>query len=289
MGYITETSTVCGCNCLFGEETRHPLVGVVSADGQDEVFRCSDCYSVMMASFPDGSRHLGRMRCDFSYATMQFRRPGKTVSTKNADKAAILLFHPAIISCTPLGLAFGRHTFFGYAGDEALHLSFHEAETAQRCIDGVKSELRHGVDEFSKTLICNHIETLLNYSERFYARQFITRHEVNTALISRIDKAIDEYMAAGRAATGTMPTAQDMAPGLKVSAAYLDDLLRHETGKHTADYVSLHRIKTAKTMLMDHGLTTAEISAALGFCSESCFNAFFKKITGHEPEEYRKT
>ena len=86
-----------------------------------------------------------------------------------------------------------------------------------------------------------------------------------------------------------MPTAQDMAPGLKVSAAYLDDLLRHETGKHTADYVSLHRIKTAKTMLMDHGLTTAEISAALGFCSESCFNAFFKKITGHEPEEYRKT
>lgn len=288
MERIADTSTICGCNRLFAEETLHPLVSVIDAGGRAEKFVCDNCYSAVLSPLTDAGCASGHTTCDFSHATITFRRPGKTVSIPCATDAVVVVFHPDIIRCTPLGQAIGEYTFFDYADNEALFMSLREAQTAKRCFEGIKNELRHGIDKYSKRLICNHIELLLNYSKRFYTRQFITRRDSNIELIARIDTAIRRYFEAGRAAGGIMPAAQYIARELGVSAAYLDDTLHHETGKHTADYVSLWRIKTAKVMLMNKNLSAAGISASLGFCSEACFRTIFKKITGCEPDEYRK-
>ena len=155
-----------------------------------------------------------------------------------------------------------------------------------RCLGCVDDELRWGVDVYSKDIICNIIELLLNYCRRFYERQFVTRHNANVDAIAALDSVIDRAFTSGEVARRGLPTAGRLAPGLGMSADYLNDMLKSETGKAVGDYVQLRRISLAKQMLLAGRNTVGEISALLGFCTERCFATVFKKITGCAPEEF---
>ena len=84
-----------------------------------------------------------------------------------------------------------------------------------------------------------------------------------------------------------MLTACRIAPELKMSAEYLNDMMKHETGKSVSEYIQLRRILMAKELLLSTDMTAGDIASMLGFCAESCFNTVFKKITGCTPYEYR--
>lgn len=62
----------------------------------------------------------------------------------------------------------------------------------------IEKELQHAIDCHSKTLISRYIELLLDYCSRFYDRQFITRNEVNKAILNKMDIALDDYIQSGR-------------------------------------------------------------------------------------------
>lgn len=72
-----------------------------------------------------------------------------------------------------------------------------------------------------------------------------------------------------------------------MSAAYLDDMLKNETGKTVSQYVQLRRMLAAKQMLLGTDMTVDKIADMLGFCTGRCFSTVFSKATGLTPEEYR--
>lgn len=282
------TLSVCRCNRLFEEETLHPLASVIKLQKPcSEKQICPNCYAVTFAEYKANEFKYGRKPYDYSDATMLFSAPGKPIDTDICRDGALLLFHPDLIRCTCLGQKINDYTYFLYKANEALHLSCREKECIQHCINDIDKELNWGVDRFTKTLINNKIETLLNYSLRFYNRQFITRHDANSKSIKKITNLLDEYLLSGKASSGIMPTAHCFAPKMSMSAAYLDDMLQHETGKDTVDYVNMRRIILAKAQLMDTRKSVTEIADTLGFCNATCFSSLFKKITGCEPECYR--
>ena len=84
-----------------------------------------------------------------------------------------------------------------------------------------------------------------------------------------------------------MPTTARMAARLGMSAGYLDDMLKNETGKSVAEHVQLRRLQTAKELLVGSAMPVGDISSLLGFCTEQCFATVFRKATGCTPEEYR--
>lgn len=288
MRHICDTTNyVCECNRAFDKETRHPQVSLIDMSGKSSCRNmATDCYAVKVVSDGCTAGKCGQHYYDFSEATMTFATPASEIDLRQCG-GRILIFHPDIIRCTPLGMRIKDFSFFKYHTDEALHLSCCELKVIGRCLDGIDCELKWGVDEYSKAIISNCIELLLNYCQRFYTRQFITRHEANTAAIKTVDGIIDSFLRSGKAATQSMLTACRIAPELKMSAEYLNDMMKHETGKSVSEYIQLRRILMAKELLLSTDMAAGDIASTLGFCAESCFNTVFKKITGCTPYEYR--
>lgn len=288
MHHICDTKNyVCECNRAFDKETRHPQVSLIDMSGKSSCRNmATNCYTVKVVRDSGGDGIYGRCYYDFSEASMTFAVPATEIDLRQCG-GKILIFHPDIIKCTPLGMRIKDFSFFKYHTDEALHLSCCELKVIGRCLDSIDCELKWGVDEYSKAIISNSIELLLNYCQRFYTRQFITRHETNTAAIKTVDGIIDGFLRSGKAATQSMLTACRIAPELKMSAEYLNDMMKHETGKSVSEYIQLRRILMAKELLLSTDMTAGDIASMLGFCAESCFNTVFKKITGCTPYEYR--
>lgn len=52
------------------------------------------------------------------------------------------------------------------------------------------------------------IETLLNYSERFYQRQFITRKITNHKILDRLEDILEDYFKSDDLSTKGQPSVQ---------------------------------------------------------------------------------
>lgn len=86
----------------------------------------------------------------------------------------------------------------------------------------------------------------------------------------------------------SIQSCQDVADYCYVSEAYLNRLFKKYTGSSLLHYIHLVKIDKAQKLLHNDSLTLAEISNSLGFSSEFYFNAFFKRISGTSPGNYRK-
>jgi len=74
----------------------------------------------------------------------------------------------------PLAKKIKQYGFFSYSVNEALHLSDDEKAIVISIFKIIEDELKSRIDDFSQDVIISQIELLLNYSNRFYKRQFIT-------------------------------------------------------------------------------------------------------------------
>lgn len=285
--------TVCSCNRLFNEKTLHPLVSIIdfSNKKKDEDIKLG-CYAVMLLTHPSDNNIFGKEKYDFSEATLVFHAPDKTIdircSSWQPKEGLLLVFHPDLICGTPLGQKIKDYTFFKYKGKESLHLSARELNFIKREFEDIQTELDWGIDKFSQMLICNNIELLLNHCCRFYNRQFITRHDACEEVIKKLTQSIDNYLKSEKADDSNMPCPCYFSRQFGMSSAYMNDLLRHETGKNFNDYISLRRIDIAKQLLIGTNRTEQEIAKDLGFCTAGRFRQLFMKLTGLTPEDYRK-
>ncbi len=283
----TTVNCVCQCNRAFHAETLHPLVSLIDMSSPCERGRVkTDCYAVVFRHNAGDGAKYGLRPCDFTDGTLLFVTPSKEIDLATAD-GKMLVFHPSLTECTPLGLRLKEYSFFKYRQDESLHISCCEEKVIKRCLGCISDELCWGVDDYSKDIISNAIDLLLGYCRRFYRRQFITRHELNADALNALDGAIDGYFKSGRAAICGLPTASRLAARLRMSAEYMNDMLKSETGKTTAEYIQLRRMSLAKQLLLGTGMTVGGIAGLLGFSTEGCFATVFRRVTGCTPEEYR--
>ncbi len=84
-----------------------------------------------------------------------------------------------------------------------------------------------------------------------------------------------------------MPTVRYLAEQVHLSAGYLSDLLKKETGKNAQDYIHFHLIEEAKNVLLSTNKSVGEIAYSLGFEYPQYFNKLFKQKTGKTPVEFR--
>ena len=75
---------------------------------------------------------------------------------------------------------------------------------------------------------------------------------------------------------------------LALSARYLSDLLKQETGKTALDHIHIALVNEAKNILMSTDNTVAETAYQLGFENPPYFSRLFKKEIGLTPTEYRE-
>lgn len=80
-----------------------------------------------------------------------------------------------------------------------------------------------------------------------------------------------------------------VAESTKVTSSYLSTLFTRYENCGFVDYLNQFRIERAKMFLGDYGLKTYEVAYKVGFRDEKYFSKVFKKVTGMNPSEYRKT
>jgi AraC-like DNA-binding protein len=186
-----------------------------------------------------------------------------------------------------LGKKISQYTFFSYDVHEALHLSEEEKHSMTGIVGKIREEYSKNIDVYTQDLVVSHLELLLNYANRFYGRQFITRKAHNSDLISRFEKGLNEYFDLDKPQLHGLPTVKQCAKDLGMSPDYLSDMLKQETGKNAQEHIHYLLIDRAKTQLLGTSHTVSEIAFSLGFEYPQYFSKLFKKRTGMTPAEFR--
>ena len=142
-------------------------------------------------------------------------------------------------------------------------------------------------DAFSQEIAVTQLTGLLNYAERFYRRQFVTRKKDSHALIARLEAFVNGYLQGGNPARRGSPSVQEVARALNVSPGYLSETVRLLTGRGTQVYLHDRLIEHAKTGLATGERSVSEVGYALGFQHPQSFSKFFRAKTGQPPSAFR--
>ena len=283
-------------------EVLHPLVSLLDFSKitpqqyiEADIFSFGFYYIAFKES-KCGDLKYGCNYYDYQEGTLIFIAPNQIIQSENRDltestepKGKALLFHPDLLRGTMLGRNMKKYSFFSYNVNEALHISEQERIIIMDCFRNIDYELQHGMDNHSKSLIVSNIEMFLNYCQRFYERQFITRSHVNNDTLSRFEQVLDDYFNSGLSKEYGLPTVKYCADKLYYSASYLSDMLRKETGKSAMEHIQLNFTEVAKEKLFDRSKSISEIAYELGFEYPQYFSRLFKKQVGMTPNEFRAT
>ena len=248
-------------------------------------------YNISYKEKIQGRLKYGQNYYDFEEGSLVFTAPGQVLAIAHDTeyKGKTLLFHPDFIRNYPLGQHIKKYGFFSYAIHEALHLSEKERAVIEGIFSNMNTELHANIDDFSQDIIVSQIELLLNYSNRFYKRQFLTRKAVNNDLLAKLDELLNDYFNDETALMKGLPSVQDLAGQLHVSPGYLSDMLRSLTGQNTQQHIHNKLIEKAKEMLSSSRLSVAEIAYQLGFGYPQSFSKLFKRKMNVTPLEYRQS
>ncbi|MFW0714821.1 helix-turn-helix domain-containing protein [Pedobacter sp. N23S346] len=279
----------------------HPLISVVNMEevlvpvnGRSKTM-IFDFYSIALKRVPDAKIKYGQQMSDFDDGVLFFMAPGQVFTVEvNQDKyhrptGWMILFHSELLWNTHLAKTIKDYDFFDYALFEALHVSENEETILNAIAQLVKKETNSNIDHFTQDVVIAQIALLLNYAQRFYGRQFITRKAINHQLLDQLEKIVKDYFANDNLGFRGLPTVGYVAEKLNVSPGYLSGLLKTLIGQNTQQYLHQKLIDLAKEKLSTTNLSISEIAYVLGFEHLQSFTKLFKSKTNLTPSAFRQS
>lgn len=276
----------------------HPLVSLINmdvvrpSDNAEETHFLLDFYGVSLKKNLTGKLKYGQNYYDFDEGVLAMTAPKQILSVDSGDNYTVsgywLVFHADFILNYPLGKAIKTYGFFSYAVNEALHLSDNEEKMLEGIFKNIEQEYQTSIDRFSQDVMISHLDLLLNYCNRFYNRQFLTRKKSGNDLLTKMEDLLDDYFSNDAPLKSGLPSVQFLAEKMNVSPNYLSDMLRALTGKSTQEHIHGKLIEKAKEILAATNMSVSEIAFQLGFEYPQSFSKLFKSKTSLTPGEYRE-
>ncbi|HEA30316.1 MAG TPA: AraC family transcriptional regulator [Leeuwenhoekiella sp.] len=277
----------------------HPLISVIDYAAMDFTENYNGInwvlgfYSIALKRNVNLKLTYGQQSYDFDDGVMYFLSPGQVLNVEIGPGTSIdpsgwiLLIHPDFLWDTALTKSIKHYEYFDYSVNEALFLSPKEETIMNGIIQNIQTEYNSNIDKFSKQIIISQMETLLNYSDRFYNRQFITREKSNHQILGRLEKLLTDYFNSEDLFSKGLPTVHSVAAQLNVSPSYLGSLLRLLTNQSTQQHIHNKLLEKAKEKLSTTELSVSEIAYELGFEHSQSFSKLFKSKTHQSPLKFR--
>jgi AraC-like DNA-binding protein len=279
----------------------HPLISVINLESlkkvpvEKSISLVYDFYSISLKRVSNVKYKYGQQEYDFDEGIMFFISPGQIFSIDFEEGADlkpsgwIIFVHPDFLWNTPLAKKIKEYEYFNYKVNEALYLSPKEEKQIISITKNIQQEYRANIDKFSQDIIISQLEVLLNYSERFYHRQFLTRKISNHQILDRLETLLTAYFNSDDLMEKGLPGVQYIAEALNVSPGYLGSLLTTLTGQNTQQHIHDKLIEKAKEKLSTTDLSVSEIAYMLGFEYSQSFSRLFKTKTNLTPLEFRQS
>ena len=272
----------------------HPLISLnqltcAPALEKNMEFACN-FYFICFKKVKSGELLYGKTIYDHNTGLMFFTRPNQVMTARGLqleEKGFVIHLHEDFLMGHPLFTEIKKYNFFDYENHEALHLLPREKEIMWSLYNKMETEYKNNPDEFSKSIILSHLDSMLKYAQRFFKRQFIDRKPLSGITVTKFNERLIEYFEKGEAEEMGLPAVNFIASQLHLSSKYLSDLLKQETGKTALELIHLYVISEAKNMLVAGDRSISEIAYRLGFENPPYFSRLFKKGTGISPKEYK--
>lgn len=278
----------------------HPLISLIDYSEikptpvNNELKWVQEFYSISIKRNVVGKYRYGQESYDFDEGLMTFFSPEQVISVQlieedlNSNPSGwILAIHPDFLFGTSLATNIKKYSFLNYSVREALFLSEKEENTIYEILQNIKGEYQANPDQFSQHIIISQLELLLNYAERFYQRQFLTRKISNHQILDRLEILLEDYFKRENVFDKGLPTAQYISQNLNLTTDYLSTMLKSLTGQTTQQHIHNKLIEKAKVKLSTTNLSVSEIAYELGFEHSQSFNKLFKSKTKQTPLEFR--
>ncbi|MBL0743015.1 helix-turn-helix domain-containing protein [Chryseolinea lacunae] len=284
---------------------KHPLISLLHGNDANPHFiepsgsHVLNFYKISYKPMLNGKLRYGLHHYDFEGGGLLFAAPHQIMGSSHENNSETtpcsidssvytLLIHPDFLLSYPLAKKIKQYNYFSYAVNEALHLSEAEKETIISVFKMIETELNSRIDDFSQDVVVSQIEVLLNFANRFYKRQFITRKAANNDLLQKLEEILIDYFNNETALRSGVPTVAYLAGQLNLSPSYLSDMLRSLTGRNAQQHIHDKVIEKAKEILSTTNLSVGEVAYALGFEYSQSFSKLFKSKTNFSPLEFRQ-
>ncbi|EGJ99191.1 helix-turn-helix domain-containing protein [Dysgonomonas gadei] len=279
----------------------HPLFSIVDygmvirPEDIAEMSFVFDFYQIAIKRGVNAKIKYGQQEYDFDEGIMSFISHNQILRIEpdsnptDRQSGYLIQIHPCFLRNTSLGKNFKNYEFFQYSVNEALFLSEKEENIINNIIQNIQQEYHSNIDKFSQCIVISQLETLLNYADRFYQRQFITRKITNHQILDQLEKILSDYFKSNKPLENGLPTVQYVADTLHLSASYLSGLLKSLTGQSTQQHIQNKLIELAKEKLTTTDLSISEIAYELGFEYSQSFSKLFKSKTNKSPQEFRQS
>lgn len=279
---------------------KHPLISVVNGASSEVKMHMLpkshvlNFYKISYKPELGGRLKYGQGHYDFDEGGLMFAAPNQVVGGNAGDENTVcsqytLLVHPDFLLGYSLAKKIKQYGFFSYSANEALHLSEEEKETVLSIFRMMEVELNSRIDDFSQDVVIAQIELLLNFANRFYNRQFITRKGASHDLLQKVEDILDHYFDDNDALQQGLPTVQFLAEQVNLTPSYLSDMLRALTGQNALQHIHLKLMEKAKELLSTTNLTISQVAYQLGFEHSQSFSKFFKTKEKLSPLEFRQS
>ena len=293
MAKIMKIRNVGDYSRYVGHTDRHPLVSVIDYAEVSPIRHSLNNYSVYGIFFHDEAEidlAYGCGKYDYKKGTVICVAPGQIGGKEDNGEQVMLtgwalLFHPDLLHATHLEKAIKNYSFFDYRVNEALHMTDEEYDIFVLLMRQIRDELQKRPDELQNAIIVGYIELMLNFCQRFYNRQFITRKLENSDILMKFDSLLRDYYEEKTQLTLGIPTVQYCADKLCMSPNYFGDMIKKTTGDTASNYIRQYVIQRAKSDFAT-GASIAQVADGLGFEYPQHLSRMFKRQEGLSPKEY---
>lgn len=161
-----------------------------------------------------------------------------------------------------------------------LHLAAEDFQFIENILSSIFKEY-HQTKDWQHSMLQSYVNILLVYCSRLYTQQFKSIDAQPESLILENFRELIEMHYK------TQHEVSQYADLLHISAGYLGEMIKQQSGKSAIKHIQDRIILEAKRLIYFSENSMKEIAFNLGFEDASYFNRFFKRHTGFTPLAYK--
>ncbi|HVK46280.1 MAG TPA: helix-turn-helix transcriptional regulator [Pseudobacter sp.] len=243
-------------------------------------------YHLVYFTEVSGSHSIDFINFPAEPGQIYFMTPGQVHAWhfKNKTEGYIINFSDNYIHSLLMNARYlDQFSFFsGNAAEQVVQIPARERRAIEQLFETILKEDQAGSELKDDMIRTAMIQLFIQVNRLVTPKEKAPAASYNSVLLKSFQKLIELHFREKK-------LTRDYAAMLFVTPNHLNALSKHVTGKPAGELIRDRIVLEAKRLLVNAGMSIAELATELGFEDNSYFTKFFRKYTGQTPESFRKS